>query len=267
MAGEVIEIQGGLARLFRVDGEGRRVLDRQVSLRSLADALAARGPRPGVLPPGTRLVLARGGSLVVAVEQAPQVRRVEWRPGTLKDAAAAGGAEGRRTVALATPYVLHLVRFFRESFEEMRVFYRAAPLLAEGDTVSLPNLWNVQAAESPLARCRACLRGRPALEGLALGAQATAAIEFFWAAGFNLDIEDNAFERGRGLDPRVASLEAWEAATAADPLFVLQVPWAPAGLTIRQAMEHLLHWGQDGSPVADAADLADLMYRLGEAAS
>jgi hypothetical protein len=275
MAGEVIEIQGGLARLFRVDGEGRRVLDRQVSLRSLADALAARGPRPGVLPPGTRLVLTRGGSLVLAVEQAPQVRRVEWRPGTLKDAAGAGpaggalppagGAGGRRTVALATPYVLHLVRFFRESFEEMRVFYRAAPLQDEADALSLPNLWNVQAAESPLARCRACLRGRPALEGLALGAQATAAIEFFWAAGFNLDIEDNAFERGRGQDPRVASLEAWEAATVADPLFVLQVPWAPAGLTVRQAMEHLLHWGQDGSPVADAADLADLMYRLGEA--
>ncbi len=267
MAGELIEIQGGLVRLFRLDGKGHRVLDRQVSLRNLAEALAGRGPWPGVLPPGTRLALARGPSLVLAIEQAPQVRRVEWRPGTLKDSVHDAGAGGRRSVALATPYVVHLLRFFRESFEEMRVYYRAAALQGEEDALSLPNLWNVQAAESPLARCRACLRGRPALEGLALGAQAAAAIEFFWSAGFNLDVEDNCFDRGRGVDPRVASLEAWEAATAADPLFPLQVSWAPAGLSIRQAMEHLLHWGRDGSAVADAADLADVMYRLGEASS
>ncbi len=46
MAGEVIEIQGGVVRLFRVDGEGRRQLERQVSLRSMADALVGRGPWP-----------------------------------------------------------------------------------------------------------------------------------------------------------------------------------------------------------------------------
>jgi len=97
------------------------------------------------------------------------------------------------------------------------------------------------------------------------GAQAEAAITFFWAAGFNLDVEDNAFDRSRGADARVASLEAWEAATAADPLFPLGVPWIPTGLTIRQAMEHLLPWARGAAPVADAADLADVMYRLPEA--
>ncbi len=265
MAGELIEIQGGQASLFRLDGDGRRVLDRQVSLRHLAEALAGRGPGgmsaqwAGFLPPGTRLALARGPSLVLAVEQAPQVRRVVWRPGTLKETGES------RQAALAMPYVVYLVRFFHEQFEEMRVYYRAAPLGTDEDALSLPNLWNVQAAESPLARCRACLRGRPALEGLPPGAQAEAAIAFFWAAGFNLDVEDNAFDHSRGLDARIASLEAWEAATAADPLFTLRVPWAPAGLTIRRAMEHLLHWGHAAPPVADAADLADVMYRLREA--
>jgi len=266
----VIEIEGGLVRLFRVDAEGRRALDRQVSLRSLADALAGRGPEgraggrsapwTGILPPGTRLAVARGSSLVLAIEQAPQVRRVEWRGGTLKDV---GGA--RRQAALATPYVVHCLRFFQDRFEEMRVYYRATPIQGEADSLSCPNLWNVLAAESPLARCRACLRGRPPLEGLGPGEQAQAVIEFFWAAGFNLDVEDNCFDRSRGLDPRVASVEAWEAATAADPLFPLQVPWAPAGLALRQAAEHLLHWGHAGAPVAYAADLADVIYRLPEA--
>ncbi len=260
MGREVIEIEGTTVRLYRVDGEGRRVLDREVPLRRLTEALAGPGPWPGILPPGARLALARGPSLVLAVEQAPQVRRVEWRPGTLKEG---GGAP--RTVALATPYVVHLVRFYRDGFEEMRVYYRTAPLLGEDDPLNLPNLWNVQAAESPLARCRACLRGRPALEGLAPGAQAAAAIEFFWSAGFNLDIEDNGFERGRALDARVASLDAWEAATAADPLFVLRIPWTPSGLGLRQGMDHLLHWGHQGPAAQDAAGLADALYRAGGA--
>ena len=264
MAGEVNEIQGSQASLFRVGDDGRRVLDRTVSLRHLAEALGGRGPASagaqwaGFLPPGTRLALARGPSLVLAIEQPPQVRRVVWRAGTLKDT-----GEGRQ-VALAMPYVVYLVRFFHEQFEEMRVYYRAAPLGTDEDALSLPNLWNVQAAESPLARCRACLRGRPALDGLTPAAQAEAAIAFFWASGFNLDVEDNSFERSRLLDGRIASLESWETATAADPLFALQVPWAPAGLTIRRAMEHLLHWGQAASPVAEAADLADVMYRVAE---
>ncbi len=269
MAGELIEIQGTQVSLFRVGEDGRRVLDRRVALRSLAEALAGRGSAaavgggivrwPGFLPPGTRLALARGPSLVLAIEQAPQVRRLAWRPGTMKDT-----GEGRQ-VALALPYVIYLVRFFQEQFEEMRLYYRAAPLGAGEDALSLPNLWNVQAPDSPLARCRACLRGRPALDGMPTGAQAEAVINFFWAAGFNMDVEDNAFDRSRGVDARVASLAAWEAATAADPLFPLGVPWIPTGLTIRRAMEHLLHWGHGGGPVADAADLADMMYRLAEA--
>lgn len=265
MAGELIEIQGTRACLYRMGGDGRRVLDRQVSLGHLAEALGGRGPAragaqwAGFLPPGTRLALARGPSLVLAIEQPPQVRRMAWRPGTLKETGES------RQVALGFPYVVYLVRFSHEQFEEMRVYYRSAPLARDEDVLSLPNLWNVQAAESPLALCRACLRGRPALDGLTPAAQAEAAIGFFWASGFNLDVEDNAFERSRMLDARIASLESWETATAADPLFVLQVPWAPAGLTIRRAMEHLLHWGQAASPVADAADLADVMYRLAEA--
>jgi len=147
----------------------------------------------------------------------------------------------------------------------MRVYYRAAPLASGEDALSLPNLWNVKAAESPLARCRACLRGRPPLDGLPTGAQAEAAITFFWAAGFNLDVEDNAFDRSRAVDPRVASLEAWEAATAGDPLFPLGVPWIATGLALRQAMEHLLPWSHGTAPLTDAADLADVMYRLAEA--
>ena len=146
----------------------------------------------------------------------------------------------------------------------MRIYFRTAPLTGEGDALYLPNLWNVQAAESPLARCRACLRGRP--EGLnrSVGEQAVTLIEFFWATGFNQDIEDDCFDRAKKRDPRIATLEAWEAATRADPLFPLSVPWEPVGLTLGQALDHWRRHGDHGRTIESAADLADVMYRLRE---
>jgi hypothetical protein len=127
-----------------------------------------------------------------------------------------------------------------------------------------PNLWNVQAAESPLARCRACLRGRP--EGLerSVGEQAASLIEYFWATGFNQDIEDNCFDRAKGRDPRIATLDAWEAATRADSLFPLTLPWEPVGLTLGTALDHWRRHGDHGRKIEKAAEVADVMYRLHE---
>src|SRR3989304_5695716 len=62
----------------------------------------------------------------------------------------------------------------------------------------------------------------------------------FWGPGFNTDIVGNCFERARKLDPRIASPKAWEAASEADPLFPLQVPWERLGLTIGGGLEQLL---------------------------
>ena len=42
-----------------------------------------------------------------------------------------------------------------------------------------------------------------------------------------------------GVDPRLASVETWEAASAEEPLFVLQVPWLPTGKTLGQVIERI----------------------------
>ncbi len=257
---EHIQIEGEVARLLRPGGDGRMTVEREVRLADLTAALADGHPadRTPVLPEGTRLFARWRHTAVLVIEEPPRVRRVRWSAKTLK-------SEGTYTEHhLAFPFIVYLVGFYQADFDAMRIYYRNAPLTGEWDALHLPNLWNVQAAESPLARCRACLRGRP--EGLSrpVGEQATGLIEFFWASGFNQDIEDNCFDRARKRDPRIATLEVWEEATGADPLFPLGVPWEPVGLSLGQALDHWRRHGDHARRIETAADLADIMYRLRE---
>jgi len=257
---EQIQIEGEVARLLRPAGDGGMTVEREVRLADLTAKLADghQADRTPLLPEGTRLFARWRHTAVLVIEESPRVRRLRWSAKTLK-------SEGGYTEHhLDFPFIVYLVGFHQADFDAMRIYYRSAPLAGEGDALHLPNLWNVQAAESPLARCRACLRGRP--EGLdrPVGEQAAALIEFFWATGFNQDIEDNCFDRAMRRDARIASLEAWEEATRADPLFPLSVPWEPVGLTLGQALDHWRRHGDHARTIENAADLADVMYRLRE---
>jgi hypothetical protein len=258
---ETIEIKGSSVRLYRASPDGSAAIDRQVSLSDFLLEISELAPRRllaqvPLLPPGARWAVVRGPSLVIAVEHPPQVRVVSWgdkaldRPGSY------------RRSRLAFPYVIYLLLFHHGSFEEMRLFYRTAPLATEQDSLCMPNLWNVSASETPIAKCRVCLRGRPALYDLTIAAQAQATIEFFWSAGFNLDIESNCFRRAAALDARIETIEAWASATVSDPLFPLGVCWEETGLSLRKAVEHLLDWRGTARPLEHASDLADLFYRL-----
>ncbi len=255
-----IQIEGEVVRLLRPAGEGRVAVEREVRLADLTQALASglRDDRTPLLPEGTRLFARWRHTSVLVIEETPRVRHMRWSAKTLK-------SEGEYTEhRLALPYVVYLVGFHQEEFEEMRIYFRSAPLTRETDPLFFPNLWNVQAAESPLARCRACLRGRPEILDQPMGEQAATFIEFFWAAGFNRDIEENCFERARGRDPRIATLDVWEAATRADPLFPLAVAWEPVGLSLEGALDHWRRHGDQGRRIESAADVADVMYRLHE---
>ncbi len=257
---EHIQIAGEAARLLRPAGADGMRVEREVRLADLTAALADghQADRTPVLPEGTRLFARWRHTAVLVIEEPPRVRRVRWSAKTLK-------SEGTYTEHhLAFPFIVYLVGFYQTDFDAMRIYFRTAPLASEEDGLHLPNLWNVQAAESPLARCRACLRGRP--EGLSrpIGEQAAALIEFFWATGFNQDIEDNCFDRARRRDPRIATLQSWEEATCADPLFPLGVPWEPVGHSPGQALDNWRRHGDHARRIETAADLADVMYRLRE---
>lgn len=255
--GEYIVIEGGVVRLLRDGPREKAVLDREVPLDAFLQTLchAAEGVRClPVLPVGTRFILGRGPNLFVTVEQPPQVRHFTWRPGKAQGSG--------REYALAFPYILYLVFFHQGSFEEMRIYYRPAPLVSDADPLYLSNLWNVSAAETPMAKCRTCLQGRPPFEDLSLASQVQSVIEFFWATEFNLAIEENCFQRAAKRDRRIATLETWEAASRADPLFPLGVDWEATGMGVRETAEGLMAWRGIPTPIQNGADLADLIYRV-----
>lgn len=268
---DVIEISGNKARLR---GEDRQKAPlRQVALKDLLGGVAssfnsAQRDTTIFLPSGARYVHVRGASTGIVVELPPEVRRVTWSPSKME------GGEVYTSYWLAFPYTIHICIFYTikgdEAYggglEEMRVYYRTAPLRSPDDPLYVPNLFNVQVDPALTSNCRACLRGQPEdLENLPVADQVETLLNFFWETGFNLDIESNGFERASTLDPRISTLEAWAEASQADPLFPLQINWEPAGCTPRQIMDRLIDMRDtDAKPLRSASDLADLMYRLKE---
>jgi hypothetical protein len=101
------------------------------------------------------------------------------------------------------------------------------------------------------------------LEGVPLAQSVPALLDFFWSTGFNQDISHSAFEQARGLDPRLANLTAWEAATAENPLFPLEVNWEAAERNLPDLWAECLKLhGETEQPVQGAEELADILYRL-----
>ncbi|MFQ5847698.1 MAG: hypothetical protein ACE5IQ_08555 [Candidatus Methylomirabilales bacterium] len=260
---EWIEVRGKTVSLYR---EGTPpTVDREVPLEDFLREVAASARRPGrgrhvLLPPGTRIVKPDGGGNALCIEQPPQLRRLRW------SAAAMGKGGEYQSYRLAVPYTVYIFLFHQGSFEEMRVYYRTAPLESSEDVLLMPNLWNVQADPGKRSACRACLRGRPLdLWGNPVANQVTVLLDYFWSTGFNTDIAGNCFERARGLDPRISSLEAWEKASEADPLFPLALDWERLEPTVGEIMDHLLETGpQPRQAIAETSDLADLIYRIPE---
>lgn len=237
-------------------GEGR--VGRRAPLEAVLRYVARVMPPPlPILPPGTRWLCRRKDLLQLVVEHPPQCRTVRMSGGKK-------GADDYQPFRLAFPYILYVLTFYRDGFEEMKMFFRNHTLSALGDTLYHTNLPNVRGEPGHYGSQRVCLRYRPEmLEGVPLAEAVPALIEFFWSTGFNQDIKGSAFERARILDQRFADLKAWEAASRDNPLFPLGVPWEAAGRDLPGLWAECLKLhGETDQPVGSAEELADILYRL-----
>jgi hypothetical protein len=249
---------GQEAQLLEESGDQNSRIARRAPIDSLLRYVAKAMPAPlPVLPPGTRWLAARKDLLFLVVEHLPQCRslRGSWEK---------KGGDDYRTYRLAFPYILYLLSFYRGDLQEMKMFYRGSPLTSLDDPLYHTNLPNVRGEPGHYGSQRVCLRYRPEmLEGVPLVQSVPTLIDFFWSTGFNQDIKGSAFERAQTLDPRIASFEAWEAATQADSLFPLQIEWEQAGQTIPGLwLECLQLHGDTDQPINNAGELADILYRL-----
>lgn len=264
MSDDVVEIRGQKVALYRDGPDGPR-LDRKVHLGDFLQAVASTHPGPMkdrylFLPSGTRLVQVKGASTILVIEQPPQVRQIRWS----NERMGKGGSYA--SYRLAFPYMVYVVTFYRGEFEDLRLYHRTAPLRAGNDPVYLSNLMNVQADLGLPSCARVCLRGRPSgLTDLPFAGQVEGLLTYFWTSGFNMDIEGSCFERARLLDPRISSMEAWQQASEADPLFPLEVAWELAAPSLQEEVDRQCALRHNYlNPISSVSGVADLLYRLEE---
>jgi hypothetical protein len=120
------------------------------------------------------------------------------------------------------------------------------------DDLFFPALLNCSKFVPPEGRplswiCTQHLKATPAMHDPDLNKRLTASFEALrrclFETGFNYSSENHEasswFTESRQVDPRVATVEAWEAASAKDPLFVLDVPWLKTGYALRQVLDRI----------------------------
>jgi hypothetical protein len=80
---------------------------------------------------------------------------------------------------------------------------------------------------------------------------------------FNLSSEHHEFSswftESRHVDERIATIDAWEAASKQNPRFILDVPFLPVGLSVKQVAERIFDYHGRAASVTTSDDLARLL--------
>jgi hypothetical protein len=262
---EKIEVENDRVKLMRLTAKGEWITERELSLHSFLKFLAAELPPPWdehpLLPPDCRWYGRKQRSEVLIVEKPPATRRIRFAARTRKS----GDEAPEQFFDLAFPYVVFAFFFLERTFEEMKIYYRPAPLSSIKDPLYLCNLFNVQLSRGHRAHDRACLRPKPDVRELPLYEQVERLVSHFWNSEFNLDIEDSGFAFYAARHPRLASLEEWEKASRSDPLFVLGFPWETADVSLLQLIDSLINMRSGGHLSAYSTQkLGDICYALTE---
>ena len=260
MSGPELRIEGSEVRVR----SGRKTLATAPVSDFVRTVAGAWGSGPDILlPRGVRLVRQRGDTLAVAVEVPPGARRVRWIADDSKEDYGREAKYGE--FYLAFPFVVVLLVLVGNRPTGMQqLFYRTAPLQSPDDPLLLPNMYNVAKGYGQLSwLCLQHLRVRPSGSP---GQTIAEVIDHTFSAAFNrsADVhEGNSYwEMMRDVDPRIASIEAWERATRENRFFPLLVPWRLAETSVRAELDSMLTQVDAGLPPdPTATHLAGLVTR------
>jgi hypothetical protein len=231
-----------------------------------------------VLPDGVKSMIT-GGRLVVLVHQTePRVFSFKW---IAPNSRAGYGPNAKyRVVRIAQPYVIVLAVFGLGPDGQPcltganECFYRVSPLKSLDDQLLYPALLNCSKFEEeeghPLSWI--CTQNLDQASLVAIQnvnervrASMSALLRLLFETGFNYSSEHHEgtswFTESRRVDDRVSSIEKWEAATAENSLFALEVPWLPTGRTVRQVVERILkNQHACRRSVTSASDLVRIVF-------
>ncbi len=185
---------------------------------------------------------------IAVVELKPELRWIRW---IREDSPAPyGPAATTNDYKLATPYVIVVVPFRRQRLvHRVQLFYRHRPLAdldGAGGMLFWPNLLNVSPhAQGCLAWCCTQYLDMSSIPpDINSGLQAV--INHLWGGQFNRSSETHegasTFSKAMadGIDARVTNVERWQAASEADPDFVLSVNWRSTERTVRDVLQREL---------------------------
>jgi hypothetical protein len=238
---------------WAVSREGQK---RSLDLDRLMSRLAPPRADTGclVLPDGVKAVLSRGSVTILVHQTPPQTYNFNWITDASKTKFGRGTNYKPRRLAL--PYLIVLATYIPADDGRIQLsdrnecFFRNQPLSSLDDPLLYPALLNISKVDDdgtkPLAWiCTQHLDRSPLARiddpNARVRASFKALMTCLLGAGFNLSSEfhEGASHYGasRGVDPRIATVEHWEKASAQRPLFALEVPWVATGYTVRQVAE------------------------------
>jgi len=232
----------------------------------------------GVLPDGIKLTVSRGPLTIWVYERAPQVYSFKW---IARDSPKPFGTGARyRTVTIALPYLVVLAVFepgMRNGHQLSGInecFFRRQPLKSTRDELLYPALLNCSKFDPPDGRplswiCTAKLDysqlSKEPDNNKRMQTSLRALLHNLLETGYNRSSDyheySSWFTESTGVDPRIATIENWEKATAKDPLFVLDVPWLSTGLTLEQVIERIFKIAGVVRPkISSAADIKRILF-------
>ncbi len=231
-----------------------------------------------VLPHGVKMLFSRGNCTIWVHETAPRVYRLKW---IAEGSADPAGREAKyRIVRVAFPYLVVIAVFSRSPTGRIGLthanecFFATQSIASADDPLCYPALLNCSKFDPPDGKplswiCTQYLD----TAGLSAKADWNAAMRGGFRAllhclletGFNYSSEMHEatswFSESSRVDPRLATVEAWEKATAKDPNFVGSVPWIPVGLSVGQIAERIFaNHHASRAEVESAADVARVVF-------
>jgi hypothetical protein len=227
-----------------------------------------------IFPDGVKTARSEAGVSIVVHETAPQIYNLKW---IAKDSPVPFGSAAKyRNVRISLPYLITLLVLRNGPGQGLLLseynecFFRTSPLESWDDELLFPALLNCSKFTPPEGKplswiCTqhlnyAALHKEPTA-GRRLRAGFRALRHCLLETGFNYSSENHEgaswFGASCHVDPRIATIDHWQEATAKDPLFVLEVPWLKTDLTLAQVAERIFrNLGALNGAVANSTALA-----------
>ena len=178
---------------------------------------------PILMPDNTRLYYRKGKTEIVLQEFHPQTRFLRFNSQIARGVDTT--SDSIYSYSLALPYLVFIHRFRDGMFLDCYVSFNDRPLKTLDEVPLTPYLCNI---DDSLKLCHGKSFDKTMLQPNNIVQQISYIMSLFWSTTYTNEWANNYWTSKYGFetDDRLNSLEAWQEATTADPLFVIDnVKW------------------------------------------